>query len=85
MCFPFLGIIALVNKEHLNKALRSPPGDDVLRKYSTHGAQNVLHVVYRIRNRHKKASLFQGTLREILRFLSTVSRNTSIGQSVFSS
>lgn len=43
-------MVLLVYKEHLDKAHRSPLGAKVLRKYYPHGAQSVLHVVYRVRN-----------------------------------
>lgn len=81
-CFSSL---RLVYKEHLNKVLKSPPGPEVLRKCSPHGPQSVVHIVYRMRNWHKKVDLCRGTLRENLRFLPTVPRSTSIGQSMFSS
>lgn len=70
-------MVLLVYEEHLDKTHRSPLGAKVLRKYYRHGAQSVLHVVYRARNWDiERQPLWVGlgrTLSRTLRFLTTVS------------
>jgi hypothetical protein len=60
-------MVLLVYKEHLKKAHWSPLGTKVLRKYYPHGAQSMLHTVYRVRNWHIKRSARAGEMAQWVR------------------